>query len=273
MIVRRSLVLGCLAAACALLGTLAGCGSSSTSGGGSGTLRVAMVDAPDPTVTAVHITLDRVEAHVNNEWVPITVTPQTYDLMDLVQNEAIIGTATLLAGRYNQVRLFVSNATVTDAAGTHPVTISSADQTGIKVNVNYDIHPNEITTILLDFNVEKSIVKQGNGQYRMQPVIPAVVKVLSGTITGTVTSGGSPVSGATVRAIYTAGPSYPVGTEVNTNMSLSDGAFKVWALLPGTYTVSASFTDPATTVTRTATVTGVMVQANQNTSAGTLDLQ
>ena len=270
MIVRRSLIAGLFAGAIALFA--AGCGSSSGGGSGTGTLRVAMVDAPDPTVTAVNITVDRVEAHVNNDWVPIAVTPQSFDLLDLVQNKAILGSATLPTGHYNQIRLFVSNATVTDATGTHPVTIPSSAQTGIKVNVDYDINSDEITEVLLDFNVEKSIHKTGAGVYMMNPVIPAVVTVLSGTVTGTVTDGGAPFQGATVKAVYTAGTNYPLGTEVNTNMSLADGTFKIWALLPGTYTISASFTDAAN-VTKTASVTGIVVTAGQNAAAGSLELE
>ena len=252
---------------------LSGCGSSSSGSSGQGTLRVAMVDAPDPSVSSVVVTIDRVEAHVDNDWVTITSGPQTLDLIDLVENEVILGSATLPAGHYTQIRLFPSSATVTDDDGTHPVTIPSGVQTGIKVNVNHDIEPGGITVVLLDFNVHKSFHKLGNGQYHLQPVIPGVVKVISGTITGNVTRSGAPVHGAVVTATYTAGSNYPVGTEVNSTMTLEDGDFKVWALLPGTYTVSASFTDPVTNVTSTASMTGVVVTANQNTAVGNLALQ
>jgi hypothetical protein len=155
---------------------------------------------------------------------------------------------------------------VTDSTGTHQVTIPSANNTGIKVNVDYEITANQITTILLDFNLSKSLIKTGNGQYRLQPVIPAVVKVLSGTITGTVTNGGLPVDGADVRATYTGGGKYPVGTEVNRTFTLDNGTFKIWALLPGTYDVVV--TSPG----GTATVSSVSVTANNNTSVGTVAL-
>lgn len=253
-----------------------GCGSSSngsSSSSGSGTFRVALVDAPPSTgsVSALNITIERVEANVNGTWTPITTVPQSFNLLDLVRNEAILGSVQLPAGHYTQVRLFPSAATLTDATGTQSVTIPSAVQTGVKVNVDYDIGPNQITTVLLDFNVGKSLIRQGNGQYRLQPVIPAVVKVLSGTVTGTLTDGSAtPLPGAAVTATYMAGDKYALGTEVNTGATLSDGTFKVWALLPGTYTVTASYTDPVSGTTKTATTTGVIVSANQNTALGTL---
>src|SRR5688572_14769201 len=76
---------------------LSGCGGSSSDDSGQGTLRVAMVDAPDPSVSSVVVTIDRVEAHVDNDWVSITSAPQTLDLLDLVENEVILGSATLPA--------------------------------------------------------------------------------------------------------------------------------------------------------------------------------
>lgn len=277
---KRSNISLILTAVCVAVAAVfvSGCGggSSGNSGGtgsrGSGTLSVAMSDGPASGITAVNITIDKVEANINGTWTTITSVPQTFNLLDLVTNEKILGSASIPAGTYAQVRFFPSAATVTDAAGVHTLKIPSGVQTGVKVNVDYTIGPNQITTILLDFNVNKSIIKQGNGQYLMQPVVPGVVQVLSGTITGTVTSGGNPVPGAVITATYTAGSSYAIGTAVNTSTSLADGTFKIWALLPGTYTVSASFTSAAN-VTTTATTTGVIVTANQNTAAGALALQ
>jgi hypothetical protein len=275
---RRALLLRL--APLALLPTfvLTGCGGGGSTGGpggNTGTLRVSLVDAPDPTITSLNITIDRVEAHVVNpddlndnepgHWQTITTNPQTFDLLDLVTNEAILGSGTLPVGRYSQVRLFISNATVTDATGTHPVTIPSAGNTGIKLNVDYTISPNQITAILLDFNVSKSLIKTGNGQYRLQPVSPAVVKVLSGTITGTVTRNGTPLDNADVKAVYVSGGKYAAGTEVNTSLTQDNGTFKIWALLPGTYNLTV--TAPGGT---TATRNAVVVTANQNTAVGTI---
>lgn len=275
---RRLMFPSLASAVLAPLVLLSGCGGGgSSSTGGTGTLSVSLADAPDPTISSLNITIDRVEAHVvnaddlndndANHWRVITTAPQTFDLLDLVKNETILGSGSIPAGHYTQVRLFPSNATVTDATGTHPVTIPSAANTGIKVNVDYTIGANQVTAILLDFNVSKSLIKTGAGTYKLQPVIPAVVKVLSGTVTGTVNSGTEALAGADVKAIYTAGSKYAIGTEVNTSFSLADGTFKVWALLPGTYSIVVTAPSGAT-----QTKTGVIVSANQNTSVGTIAL-
>ena len=52
------------------------------------------------------------------------------------------------------------------------------------------------------------------------------------------------MAGASVTATYTAGAAYPPGTEVNTATSgAADGTFRVWALLPGTYTLNVTSAD------------------------------
>jgi hypothetical protein len=254
---------------------IVGCGGSgggenTGASAGNGTLAVRLADAPDPSITALNITIDRVQANVNGGWQDVSTTPRTLNLLDLTRNDTELGSTTLPAGRYNQVRLFTSSATVTDATGTHDVTIPGGAQTGIKVNVNYDIGPDTVTTLLLDFNVDKSLIKTGNGRYRLQPVIPAVVKVLSGTITGSVNGPDGTLANAQVSAVYTAGDKYPLGTEVNTSSTATDGTFKIWALLPGTYTLNYSYTDPQTNQVLAATQPGVVVTANQNTTAPTV---
>lgn len=256
----------------ALAVAIIGCGGSGGSGSGTGTLSVELADAPDPSITAINVTIDRVEAHVNNQWIEVSNTPVSVNLLNLTDTSLNLGSATLPAGDYTQIRLFTSSATVTDADGEHDVEIPSALNTGIKLNINYTISPDTVTTILLDFNVGKSFNKTGSGQYKLQPVIPAVVKVLSGTITGTTKDENGLLSDVQVKAIYTAGSSYALGTEVNTSASMDDGGFKVWALLPGTYTLEFSWTDPDTLAEKTATVTDVVVNANEETAVGEVTL-
>ena len=74
-----------------------------------------------------------------------------------------------------------------------------------------------------------------------------------------------------MRAIYTAGPNYAPGTEVNTSATAEDGTFKVWALLEGTYTIEATFTDVAN-VAYAASVENVVVTRGNNTAVGAIAL-
>jgi hypothetical protein len=262
-----------IAAAVALcsvaLAGLHGCGGSTgTVGtGGTGQLAVHMSDGGGNGITAFNITVTKIQANIDGQWQTISTTPQALNLLDLQNTDILLGTATVPAGTYSQVRIFVSDATVTDSTGTHTVIIPSGAQTGIKINLNFTVPQNQLVGLLLDFNVAQSLVIEGNGTYRLKPVIPAVVQILSGTVTGTVSDAGGPVSGATVTASYTAGTAYPIGTIVNTTTTQTDGTFKVWALMPGTYTFNFTFTN-SSSVIETATVPNVVVTADQNTDIG-----
>jgi hypothetical protein len=251
----------------------AGCGSGgSGSSGGVGTMSVHMSDAPNG-MKHVWVTFARVEASGPEGWKTLSSTETTVDLTTLVVSDMQLASAQLPAGHYNQVRLLVTKVECEDESGTHyQVTVPSGYQTGIKLNVNADVPPNAVTELLLDFNVDRSVhaTPPGSTNYSLKPVIPAVVKVLSGTLTGAVTlDGTTPAVGAKVEV-------YPAATtefvEANmTNSSVTQdpgGTFKVWALMPGTYLLKVTSADG----TLTKTFTGVQVTAGQDTALGTLSL-
>ncbi|HXH60674.1 MAG TPA: DUF4382 domain-containing protein [Fimbriimonadaceae bacterium] len=253
-----------------LLFTVLGCGGSG--GSGMGTFKVFLSDAPTTGVTAVNVTVDSIQAHIDGQWVDVANTPQTYDLLSLTREPAIAGTIDgLPSGSVTQVRFFVSSVTVTDGTGTHDAIVPSAAQTGIKVNLDTTIAPGAVTAVLIDFNVAKSLVQQGNGAYLMQPVLVGAPVDLAATASGTVTLNGNPVEGATVKAIYKSGLYYPADTEVNTSTTAADGTFKVWALLPGTYDFEVTYTD-STPTDYAGSVTGVEVTRGTDVALGEITL-
>jgi hypothetical protein len=275
-------------ALCAVLAVfsvlLAGCGGGGggpSGGSGTGSVKVSLADAVNPGVSSLVVVISRIDAHVvdvsnendtdDSHWKTIVTGPITVDLLDLVKDDQLLGPAVdLPVGHYTQVRLILSKATITDATGTYDLNIPSGTQTGIKIHGGFDVQPNQVTAILLDFSVKGSLTKAGNGKYILKPVpsIVAVVEVLSGTVTGKVVdSGGAAIDGATVTATYTAGSNYALGTVVNTTGTLADGTFKIWALLPGTYTITATDASGNSVVK-----TGVVVSANNNTAVGTLQI-
>jgi hypothetical protein len=92
-------------------------------------------------------------------------------------------------GHYTQLRLTVSAATLyfdnpsvgpacaatiaAPAGASAPVTVSSGT---VILNREFDLTTDDVTTILLDFDGDGSIIQTGAGAYRMTPVI-AVVSV------------------------------------------------------------------------------------------------
>ena len=262
--------LGAVGAAAAFTFVAVGCGGGGGASG-SGTLSMNLADAPDPSVSSVDVTIDKVEANVNGTWMQINTSTPAFsgNLLNLAKTTSPLGTMTLPTGHYTQVRLFVSSATITDGTGTHPVTIPSGSQTGLKVLVDYDINAGNVTNVLLDFDVNHSFVSTGSGSFMLKPVVRGTVEVLSGTVTGTVTDKSGPVQGATVSLTPTG--QQPSSTDPSV-LTLSDGTFKVWGVMPGSYTVNVTFTPSGGGTAETGSEVNETVTANQNTDAGTINI-
>jgi hypothetical protein len=155
-------------------------------------------DSPYSDAKALLVTFSEVSAHVSGaggfNMLPFSGggTTRTCDLKKLQTAQDILGTGTLAAGHYTQVRLVVTSAvlyfdnatslpggaacapTIAAPAGRNAsVTVSSGD---VKLNREFDVTASGATTILVDFSGDQSVTLQSNGEYRMSPVI-AVVSV------------------------------------------------------------------------------------------------
>lgn len=150
---------------------------------GNGQLRVEMTDAP-ADFTEVNVNITEVWAHYNGSgnsgsgWVQLDANPGMYNLLAL-QNDVtavIADPTTIPVGSITQVRLILGDGNhavevIDSVTVEYPLLLSSQDKTGLKINLNSDIHPNETIVVVLDFDAESSIVSQGNGGYRLKPVI------------------------------------------------------------------------------------------------------
>jgi hypothetical protein len=196
MTIRTSMAAAC-AAATLLLAACGGGGGNAGDSGTMGTLRASLTDAPSCGYDAVNVTIDRVRVHqsagaadTDSGWSEVVVSPaKRVDLLTLTNGvlEAL-GQTQLPAGTYTQVRLVLApndaanplaNA-VTPTGGTETALATpSGTQTGVKLNANVTVTPEQIADIVLDFDACKSVVKRGNsGQYNLTPVV-AVTPVLS----------------------------------------------------------------------------------------------
>jgi hypothetical protein len=212
-----------------------------------------MVDAPAPydDLEALEVIFKEVKVHAaseaeddttdgNSSWITVMsdtlpVADRTFDLLELVGGvRALIGDLELEAGHYTQLRIVIDSATATIAGQNHPVTVPSGAQSGLKLTGGWDVDPDAITSLTLDFDVNKSLIETppGSGNFKLKPTIRMVQTVLSGTISGTVTPTGI---GAVVSA-YDA----VVDTLVTSAFVDTAGAYVLHALLAGTYDVEAS---------------------------------
>jgi hypothetical protein len=110
--------------------------------------------------------------------------------------------------------------------------------------------------VLLDFDVARSIVKTGNSNYILKPVIRAISEATSGAIKGSVDTPESTPAVYVLNGLDTVGSSFADST----------GMFMIKGVPAGTYTVSFA---PATGYS-IASVENVNVTLGNVTNLGTL---
>jgi hypothetical protein len=194
-----------------LAGLVAGCGSGGDGGGGGGAtaqpgmLSVSLTDAPACGYDEVNVTVSRVRVHQSGSadentagWTDITLNPprkiNLLNLNDPTQpNFALesLGETALAAGHYTQLRLvlvanrnnpppFANSVVLSGSPGEIALDTPSAIQSGIKLIHQFDVGSGQRVDLLLDFDACKSIVRTGNGRYKLKPVIKVIPYVLNG---------------------------------------------------------------------------------------------
>lgn len=189
------------------LAFLTACGGSS--GSGSGTMNVHLVDGPITGYQEVNVHIQSVEISGNGGWTILGTPDKTYDLLSLTGgvSEMLASGATLPAGHYQQMRLVLGTGnTVKLADGTvQPLTVPSGLQTGVKLIVSFDVAAGTTKDVWIDFDAAHSIqvVQAGaSSQYLLRPTIWAYDKVATGSISGTLTDAATStgLAGAVVYA-------------------------------------------------------------------------
>ena len=232
----------------------------------NGRLKMYLIDSP-AALDSVIICVTRVEVHkAGNDstsgWFVINDSTRYFDLLQLTNGaSAILGDTSLPAGQYTQIRLFIGDGSyVIDQGIKYDLEVPSGSQSGLKLIHQFTIESNKLYELLLDFNVEKSIVITGNGQYKLKPTIKVTPVVISGSISGQVL----PLDAQpTIWTVF--------GIDTITTYTDLQGHFKLMGLLQGLYDVNIIPLD--TMVYRDTVITGVQVIANQETDIGTVTLQ
>lgn len=243
--------------AAALLSACGGGGSSSDTNL-SGTLGVAITDAPACGFDAVNVTVNKVRVHqsatagdTDAGWTDITLSPaRKINLLNLT-NGALenLGQTPLTPGRYTQLRLVLdANAgsamanSVVPSGTVNEISLDtpSAVQSGIKLVNQFDVAAGQRVDLVLDFDACKSVVKKGNGGFALKPVVKVVPTVLNGI------NGFVPPALLTQHVMVTAQQN---GTIVAaTAPNATTGEFYLARLVPGNYDVVITADNSATAV-------------------------
>lgn len=221
---------------------------------------VRMTDAP-ADYDEVNIDLQGVEIKgANGASVLLNVNAGIYNLLDYANGiSTLIATSTLNTAEITQIRLILgTNNTIVVDGVTYPLETPSADQSGLKLLVNETLTADIQNEILLDFDAHQSVVLNGNGTYKLKPVVRTIVTEISGNIAGSISVVG-------VAAVVTATSS--TGIEYSTSVT-PNGEFQISGLSAGVYTLTITPESPYLQVIQT----GVVVDTGATTEVGVITL-
>jgi hypothetical protein len=231
---------------------------------------------PDGPFAHVYVTITDVQANTSasagdndSGWTDLTPglssQPKQIDLLGQANNQcflAMLGDAQQLgAGNYQQIRLILADNSTTMAnnlcgasancvmlAGdnsAHTLLLSSESKTGLKIpsgqiaSGGFNIGAGQTKDLDIDFNTCASIVQEGNGQYRLKPVLHAgEVSTSSTSINGKILdqATGNPVSGQVTVALEQK-DSNGVDRVIMATLAGTDGSFVFCPIPAGTYDV------------------------------------
>lgn len=142
-------------------------------------MKVRMTDAPGDfdkvLVEIVGVNIHYSGTDSGNEgWVSMETKAGVYDLLTLQNNvTAVLADDTKIpSGSVDQIRLVLgSNNSVVIENVSFPLETPSAEESGLKINMNLVLSPEKEYDVLLDFNAEESVVVKSAGLFLLKPVI------------------------------------------------------------------------------------------------------
>jgi hypothetical protein len=236
---------------------------------GKARFQIRMTDAPaaydEVNIDIADIQINRSDSEANG-WESIgNVSAGVYNLLELSAGiDTLLADVELPAGRVSQIRLILGdNNSLKIGDQVKPLSTPSAQQSGLKLNIQADLVAGVTYSFLLDFDAARSIVEAGNsGNYSLKPVIRVVTEATSGAISGVAVPAGS----------------YPVyafnSTDTVTAFSDEAGAFLLRGVPAGSFTVKVV---PDTANVANELIIGVVenvsVSVGQLTEVGEVSLE
>lgn len=228
-------------------------------------LSFLLVDAPGD-FQEVNVEVVGLEVIIDGETIQVDVEPQSYNLLELTGGiSALLGDGQFPAGQLSQIRLILGDNNDVVLEGeegegsvSHELKTPSAQQSGLKLNVHYDLEAGVAYEFILDFNVEKSIVALPNDMgYILKPVIRTTTVAESGAISGTVL--------ATEESVMVTASSDANSTDDDISAYTDEnGAFLLFGVPAGTYEV---------TVSGNVVADNVVVVTGERTDLGEISLE
>jgi hypothetical protein len=137
-------------------------------------LNIHLTDNP---YNAQQVNVDVKEVRVNmtsdsSGWQTLQTIPGIYNLLDLQNGvDTLIASAELPTGKLKEIRLILGseNSIMIDSI-THPLTIPSGSESGLKIKLNKDLRVG-FDELVIDFDAALSILKIDEENYHLKPVL------------------------------------------------------------------------------------------------------
>lgn len=234
---------------------------------GTSRVRISMTDAPgdyeEVNVEVIGVQWKETDDTGEENWVDVpNINGGIINLLDLTGGVTVLlADNEIPSGHLGQIRLLLGDEnTVVKNGVTYELNTPSAQQSGLKLQVDTELEPDITYNFLLDFDVEQSVVEAGgSGNYNLHPVIRVTTEAASGSISGTVTSTGLPVMA-----------SVTVGTSVVSAYSDENGTFHLHGIPAGIYNVL--LTPTLESGLTSLTVENVTVVNGETTALGAISL-
>ncbi|NVJ47064.1 MAG: DUF4382 domain-containing protein [Cytophagia bacterium] len=162
---------------------------------GTGTVSVEATDAAvdAENISGVYLAIDEVQV-IANGTMKNSITfdePETFNLMAYQNGQTkFLGEAEVDAGAYDEVRLILNSTSqawveFTDNT-TQEIDVPSGSTSGYKIFGDFEVLANGMSEVVLDVDLRKALVQQGNGDYNLRPTARLISKTTSGTIQGAI---------------------------------------------------------------------------------------
>lgn len=220
----------------------AGCSNDDDANQKTASVSVRMTDAPgDYQSVLVEVTDVMIKSgnSTGDEegWTSLgNIQTGVYDLLELTGGVTqLLADSEVPAGYYSQIRLVLGNdnEVVTTDGERQSLSTPSAQQSGLKLQLNQELEAGEEYEFLLDFDVDQSIVTAGSaGGYLLRPVIRLSTNADAGVISGEIHP--TAVQGNSFQTVVRAAN----GTHTIASYTDANGNFVLNGVPQGTYKVT-----------------------------------
>jgi len=259
----------------------------------------ATCSAPQGPFSHVYITVTDVRIHqsasasdTDSGWVDLAPglasSPVQVDLLGAATQcfLKMLGSSEIQPGTYQQIRILLADDSATvsgnqcgtsancvvlasDPMNPRPLQLSSESKTGIKIppgqiaGGKFVIAAGESKDLDLDFNACSSIVDEGNGAFRLKPVLHAGEVAQQAAISGTIIDAATqaPIVGGNTVVALEQNDGSGVDRVVMETVADSSGAFSFCPVASGTYDIVVTAINGSGVAYAATVITGVQSSA------------